>query len=112
MATDVDPVTAHHRGPRPPDESLDVRRNPALRDQWLDPDQLKAEARAKRPSRWSRRAGVAGAWYVRSWPVAAQVIGPAGALAGVYLILGLAASLIIGGVVVFAVGFLKEAKVI
>ena len=43
-----------------------------------------------------------------SWPLAAQVLGAAGMLGGVYLKFGLAITLIVGGVVAVAVGMLRE----
>jgi hypothetical protein len=43
-----------------------------------------------------------------SWPLVAQVLGGAGVLGGVYLKLGLAITLIVGGVAAVAVGMLRE----
>lgn len=52
------------------------------------------------------------AWTVPRWPVAAQIGGGGAALGGVWMYLGTAATLLIGGVLVAAVGALREAKVI
>lgn len=45
-------------------------------------------------------------------PVFAQVTGGGTALAGVFLLFGLGVTLIVGGVVLLALGTLREAKVI
>lgn len=43
-----------------------------------------------------------------AWPVVVQLLGGAGALGGVYLMLGLPWTLLIGGTVVLVVGMLRE----
>lgn len=66
-------------------------------------------------SRWQRARGAAVlagtaaiAGIRRGWPGRVQVIGGASTLAGVYTLLGLGATLIIGGVAVVVVGALWE----
>lgn len=66
-----------------------------------------------RVGRWLARAVAAvWAWYLTHWTALGELAGASAALYGVYLILGLGASLIIGGLSLATVAFLREAKVI